>query len=166
MPPELRRDDNAPKDEWVEYLQILLGRADYETGRVDGYFGPITEGAVRQYETDHRLEPVGGVVDDLFWQSIESSVGSQTGPRDPEQIDEYVDDTIGIANSCTSAEDRRAAIEVAVNERLKLVGVPFVTFELDAAGAAGNLARFRFQTWTVPLDPPRSEVGPTSIVTM
>ncbi len=55
---------------------------------------------------------------------------------------------------------------MAVNERLKLVGVPFVTFELDAAGAAGNLARFRFQAWTVPLDPPRSEVGPTSIVTM
>ncbi len=157
MPPELRRDDDAPKNEWVEYLQTMLGRADYETGKIDGCFGPITEGAVRQYETDHRLEPVDGVVDDLFWQSIESSVGAQTGLRDPEQIDEYVDDTIGIANSCTSAEDRRAAIEVAVNERLAAIGVPFVTFTLDGAGAAGNLARFLFQDWKVALDPPRFE---------
>jgi peptidoglycan hydrolase-like protein with peptidoglycan-binding domain len=157
MAPELRRDDNAPKNEWVEYLQTLLGRADYETGKIDGYFGPITEGAVRQYETDHRLEPVDGVVDDLFWQSIESAVGAQTGLRDPEQIDEYVDDTIGIANSCTSAEDRRAAIEVAVNERLAAIGVPYVTFELDAAGAGGNLAQFHFQEWKVSLDPPRFE---------
>jgi peptidoglycan hydrolase-like protein with peptidoglycan-binding domain len=155
MAPTLQRDDSAPKDPWVEYLQTLLGRADYETGKIDGYFGPITEAAVRQYETDHRLEPVDGIVDDLFWQSIESSVGAQTGLRDPEQIDEYVEDTIGIANTCTSAEDRRAAVEVAANERLASIGVPFVTFELNSAQAGGNLAIFKFQDWTVYLDEPR-----------
>lgn len=152
MNPTLRRDD---KGEWVEYLQKLLGRADYETGKIDGDFGPITEGAVRQYETDHRLEPVDGVVDDMFWQSIEASVDEQTGLRDPHQIDEYVDDTIGIANTCTSAEDRRAALETAVNERLTSVGVPYVSFVLDAAKAGGSLARFIFQDWVVALDPPR-----------
>jgi peptidoglycan hydrolase-like protein with peptidoglycan-binding domain len=157
MAPTLHRDDHAPKNEWVEYLQTMLGRADYETGKIDGYFGPITEGAVRQFEADFRLEPVDGIVDDPFWQALESAVGTQTGLRDPAQVDEYVDDTIGIANTCTSAEDRRAAIEVAVNERLAAVGVPYVTFTLDAAEANGALAVFKYQKWTVFLDPPRFE---------
>jgi hypothetical protein len=43
---------------------------------------------------------------------------------------------IGVVNSCTSAEDRRAAAEAAVNERLAAAGVPSVTdpprFEPDA----------------------------------
>lgn len=154
MNPTLRRDD---KGEWVEYLQKLLGRADYETGMIDGDFGPITERAVRQYETDHRLEPVDGVVDDMFWQSIEGSVAEHTGLRDAHQIDEYVDDTIGIANTCTTAEERRAALESAVNERLAQVGVPYVDFVLDATKANGALARFLFQEWVVALDPPRFE---------
>ena len=62
----------------------MLGRADYETGTIDGWFGPITEGAVRKFEADFRLEPVDGVVDDVFWQALESAVGTQTGLRDPD----------------------------------------------------------------------------------
>ena len=152
--PTLRRND---KGEWVEYLQLMLGRADYETGKIDGDFGPITERAVRQFETDHRLEPVDGVVDDAFWHSLEHSVGAQTGLRDPQEIDAYVEETIGVANSCTSAEDRKNAVAAAANHRLNDFGVPNVKFELDAAKSQGNLALFIFQDWTVYLDPARFE---------
>jgi peptidoglycan hydrolase-like protein with peptidoglycan-binding domain len=76
MPPTLQQGDG---NEWVEYVQLLLGRADHETGRIDAGFGPITEAAVRRYGSDHRLEPGDGIVDDLFWQSSESSVGARRG---------------------------------------------------------------------------------------
>jgi hypothetical protein len=45
----------------VREVQRRLVRLDYPTGKVDGFFGPITAGAVRQYQGDHALV-VDGIV--------------------------------------------------------------------------------------------------------
>ena len=49
--PQLQRGENDP--DWVRYLQETLIAWGYDTGPVDGIFGPITEGAVKQYQGDN-----------------------------------------------------------------------------------------------------------------
>ena len=45
----------------VREVQRRLDRLEYPTGKVDGFFGPITVGAVRQYQRDNALQ-VDGIV--------------------------------------------------------------------------------------------------------
>ena len=62
----LRRGSNGPE---VEYLQRLLGRNGYDL-ELDGVFGVLTERAVKQYQSDRKLE-ADGVVGPLTWAEIE-----------------------------------------------------------------------------------------------
>src|SRR5438093_7224711 len=43
----------------VREVQRRLDRLDYPTGKVDGFFGPITDGAVRQYQRENALRADG-----------------------------------------------------------------------------------------------------------
>jgi peptidoglycan hydrolase-like protein with peptidoglycan-binding domain len=77
--PDLRQ--GATDDEtngYVTYLQQLLG--SYYTGQIDGYFGPITDAAVRQYQEDNGLT-VDGWVGPITWGVLtgESAGGGGAG---------------------------------------------------------------------------------------
>jgi hypothetical protein len=74
--PELKQGDQG---EWVRYLQQKLQALDFYTGAIDGWFGPVTEGAVK------RLQQAGGQSEDgvmtaAAWHVLEATDTSpQTG---------------------------------------------------------------------------------------
>jgi len=86
--PELRRD--APESDWVEYLQKCLEaqlRADADAGsvqlsKIDGIFGPLTEGSVKYLQRKSGL-PESGVVDDATWQVLEGASATPAGGGQP-----------------------------------------------------------------------------------
>lgn len=78
MNPEL---SNGSEGEWVTYLQQHLEAAGYDTGPIDGIFGPITEAAVRQFQEDHGLT-VDGIVGPITWPEIEGGGGSSEPVED------------------------------------------------------------------------------------
>jgi peptidoglycan hydrolase-like protein with peptidoglycan-binding domain len=61
-------------------LQQRLNALGYPVGTPDGDFGPTTTGAVKQFQTDHKL-PVTGIVDAATWSALlatPSSSGSSS----------------------------------------------------------------------------------------
>ncbi len=70
----------------VARLQILLRRAGFYPGVIDGFFGPLTEAAVKDFQ-DCKGLPVTGLVDEATWQAlgvvcrIESIWFYRTGPE-------------------------------------------------------------------------------------
>jgi hypothetical protein len=73
-----------------------------------------------------------------------------TGLDDPNAAQSYVDENYGYANSCMSAADRAAHVMATVNERLTVLGVPYVGY---AWGAGSNAGQFDFRTWQMDLGP-------------
>lgn len=53
----------------VQVVQHRLANLGYEVGEIDGYFGPKTQKAVQQFQTDHHLE-VSGVVNYETWETL------------------------------------------------------------------------------------------------
>jgi hypothetical protein len=72
--PDLRRGDTG---DWVRHLQGQLGTL--YSGAVDGIFGPLTDAAVRQYQTDHGLT-VDGWVGPLTWGALNSNPVGGSAP--------------------------------------------------------------------------------------
>ncbi len=73
---------------------------------------------------------------------------SETGISSGDNVQQYVDDTYGTANSCMSPDDRAASVMAAVNERLAAEGLPYVQYQWGSGSAAGQ---FDFRTWTMEL---------------
>ena len=53
----------------VRGLQRMLTTRGFDPGEIDGRFGPKTEGAVRQFQSDHGLD-VDGMVGPKTWDSL------------------------------------------------------------------------------------------------
>ncbi|MDA2178624.1 peptidoglycan-binding protein [Bacillus cereus] len=78
--PTLRRGSTGY---WVVKLQEFLQKFGYYSGRIDGQFGPITDGAVRNYQTNRRLLP-DGIVGPKTWCQLERDGFSEgSGPIVP-----------------------------------------------------------------------------------
>ncbi len=60
------------KGEWVEYAQQLLTNHGYppQDHRIDGYFGPMTKEAVRDFQGHWGLDTTG-VIDERTWGLLE-----------------------------------------------------------------------------------------------
>lgn len=63
----LRRGARGPE---VRELQRLLLGWGYNPGPIDGIFGRMTEQAVLQFQSDHRLTP-DGIVGPITWQALQ-----------------------------------------------------------------------------------------------
>jgi peptidoglycan hydrolase-like protein with peptidoglycan-binding domain len=59
----------------VAMLQGVLKTGFGYAGAIDGIFGPITDGVVRQYQTDSGL-PVTGVMDERTWMAPAGAAGA------------------------------------------------------------------------------------------
>ncbi|WP_218923129.1 peptidoglycan-binding domain-containing protein [Bacillus cereus] len=65
--PTLRRGSTGY---WVVKLQEFLQSIGYYPGRIDGQFGPVTDGAVKNYQSSRRLL-VDGIVGPKTWCQLE-----------------------------------------------------------------------------------------------
>jgi hypothetical protein len=59
----------------VVQVQYLLDKDDYGPLTIDGHYGPLTEAAVKHYQTDHGIDAVG-FVGPGTWSSLVQSLGS------------------------------------------------------------------------------------------
>jgi peptidoglycan hydrolase-like protein with peptidoglycan-binding domain len=60
------------KGDAVETLQRALASVDYDPGGFDGIFGPNTERAVKEFQTNHGLA-ADGVVGPKTWAALEEA---------------------------------------------------------------------------------------------
>jgi hypothetical protein len=67
----------------VREVQRRLNRLGYGSGKVDGFFGPITDGAVRRYQLDRGLE-LDGIVGPQTLKDLRSRTRRVRGPADPQ----------------------------------------------------------------------------------
>jgi hypothetical protein len=67
----------------VREVQRRLDRLGYATGEVDGFFGPITDAAVRNYQRDSVLRP-DGIVGPRTLRDLRSRTRRAQGPADRE----------------------------------------------------------------------------------
>ena len=72
-----------------------------------------------------------------------------TGIQEPANIEQYVRDTWGDANSCMPPDARAQRVVDHVNEQLGTAGVPSVAWRFNAAHGTG--AVFSFTDWTMEL---------------
>lgn len=72
-----------------------------------------------------------------------------TGIYDPSNIEQYVRDTWGDANSCMSPNDRAQAVVDDVNRQLANEGIPQVGWRFNSAHGTG--AVFSFNDWHMEL---------------
>jgi peptidoglycan hydrolase-like protein with peptidoglycan-binding domain len=63
----LRRDSEEASE--IRYLQELLQFHNINAGKIDGDFGPITEGAVTTFQQSRGLK-VDGVVGKETWEAL------------------------------------------------------------------------------------------------
>lgn len=64
----------SDRGHWVMTLQADLNDLGFNSGPVDGVFGPITQHAVQQFQGANNL-PVTGVTDPATWQNILAGFG-------------------------------------------------------------------------------------------
>ncbi|KLA34278.1 hypothetical protein B4080_5984 [Bacillus cereus] len=71
---------------WVVKLQEFLQKFGYYSGRIDGQFGPVTDRAVRNYQSNRRLLP-DGIVGPKTWCQLEQDgfSGGSIPPSCPSQ---------------------------------------------------------------------------------
>jgi peptidoglycan hydrolase-like protein with peptidoglycan-binding domain len=133
----------------VRLLQRLLRDLSYyQDCEIDGDFGPKTEAAVVQFQEDYGINE-GGRVESGTWGALEGQFGNLEGMRDPDVVEDYVEDTYGIANSSMDPTERMELLADAGNRALTASSpeIPWVTFAEDPALDPGN-ARFAFRAWT------------------
>jgi peptidoglycan hydrolase-like protein with peptidoglycan-binding domain len=63
---------NGSKSDAVETLQRALASVNYDPGEFDGIFGPNTERAVKEFQTNHGLA-ADGVVGPKTWAALEEA---------------------------------------------------------------------------------------------
>ena len=63
----LRRDSDEASE--IRYLQELLRFHNIDAGKIDGDFGPITEGAVKTFQSSRGLKS-DGVVGKDTWEAL------------------------------------------------------------------------------------------------
>jgi hypothetical protein len=75
--PELQQ---YAKGDWVLYAQQLLQQRGYEPQdhKIDGYFGPMTKEAVRDFQGAHGLK-VDGIIGPITWPALEGGGGGGGG---------------------------------------------------------------------------------------
>jgi hypothetical protein len=68
------------KGDWVTYAQQLLQQAGYEPQdhKIDGFFGPMTKEAVRDFQGAHGL-PTDGIIGAATWAALEGRGGGGGG---------------------------------------------------------------------------------------
>jgi peptidoglycan hydrolase-like protein with peptidoglycan-binding domain len=66
----------------VEIVQQVLQDLNYYDGMIDGIFGPLTQTAVKNYQTIHHL-PSNGIIRPLIWEQLSKdySYGSRCFPH-------------------------------------------------------------------------------------
>jgi hypothetical protein len=74
---------------------------------------------------------------------------TMTGIQEPANIEQYVREVWGEANSCMNPNDRADAVVAHVNEQLQTAGVPQIGWIFNAAHGTG--AVFAFQDWQMEL---------------
>ena len=145
MPADLRHGDEG-RD--VQLLQRLLRDLNYyQDGAVDGDFGPKTEAAVRLFQDDYGLAEEGRV-ESGTWGALEGQFGPLEGMRDPDTVEQFVEDTYGTMNSSMDPADRLADLAAAGNSALTASNpdTPTVTFAYDDTLAPGD-AYFNHPQW-------------------
>lgn len=70
---ELRKDGSGP---WVARLQKDLSDLGYYRGVITGYFGTLTDQAIREFQRQHRLRE-DGVPDDLVRMLVAKELGEE-----------------------------------------------------------------------------------------
>ena len=76
----LRRDSDEASE--IRYLQELLRFHNIDAGKIDGDFGPITEGAVKTFQSSRGLKSEGVVGKDT-WEALipcRSAISRATTP--------------------------------------------------------------------------------------
>ncbi|WP_180986092.1 peptidoglycan-binding domain-containing protein [Bacillus thuringiensis] len=68
---------------WVVKLQEFLQKFGYYSGRIDGQFGPVTDRAVRNYQSNRRLLPDGIVGPKTWCQLEQDGFSGGSGPIPP-----------------------------------------------------------------------------------
>lgn len=96
--PTIRLGDTG---EWVEYAQRQLGALHFYSGAIDGRFGPVTDAAVRAFQTSAGLSPVDGVVGEATWAALVASQTvsfSEDVVQRGQAIDRSLGDTVLVAD--------------------------------------------------------------------
>jgi peptidoglycan hydrolase-like protein with peptidoglycan-binding domain len=143
--PTVKNGDYDNND--VRLLQQMLRDMNYPVGNIDGDFGPITEAALISYQKDHMIGDPEGVCGVNTWAALEAQFGDLDGLRSEASIDDYVNDTYGIAHSSMDPEEQLEALAAAANEQLTAAGVPYVPITFGDAGT--NWAIFDWRPWAV-----------------
>ena len=78
---------------------------------------------------------------------------TDTGIRNDSEVHQFVEGTIGEAQSCTSADDRANQYMQQANARLADEGVPHVPWQWDTSGDASLEGAFDHSQWLMLLGP-------------
>ncbi|MBA2282823.1 MAG: peptidoglycan-binding protein [Actinomycetota bacterium] len=74
--PQLRV--GSTERDWVAHAQAKLAHLHDYGGQVDGWFGPLTDAAVRQFQ-EHWGQPADGIIDQATWSALETAAPGITG---------------------------------------------------------------------------------------
>jgi len=69
--------NSNPSDPTLANVQSALDNQGYNAGSADGYYGPVTRGAIMQYQTDHGMTADGKLTPELL---------KSLGVQDPNQV--------------------------------------------------------------------------------
>lgn len=88
----------------VSVLQSLLAREGYDTGGIDGIFGPLTDGAVTAYQASKGLDVDGIAGPDTWGELLRQKIPSM--PVAPAEGDKTAD----LENRITVLEEKQTAV--------------------------------------------------------
>jgi peptidoglycan hydrolase-like protein with peptidoglycan-binding domain len=92
---------------WVTHLQQYLQGTGHYQGAIDGYFGPITDAAVKQFQTDKGLV-VDGIVGPITWGTLTGDLAWDKFPALSRLVQAYNasgGDEAGTANAILASLD-------------------------------------------------------------
>jgi len=92
----------------VKILQELLQGLGYPVGAVDGTFGRLTAGAVKQFQSDYGLD-ADGLVGELTWEAFETARPTPLRVGDEKTLRERGSGTIKVADDT----ERKAKVTAA-----------------------------------------------------
>lgn len=145
--PTVREGDNDNRD--VRLLQQLLRDLNYDVGQIDGDFGPVTRAALEAFQRDDEISEAGECGPNT-WAALEAQFGDLEGLRREENVEEYVDDTFGVAHTSMDPEEQLEALADGAHRQLGQEGVPLPPVEFGSV--SGGLAEFNWATWEITVD--------------